>query len=518
VNLRRTGRALLVVAAALGAATLRAAADDGGGAGAGADPYDKVLAEFRKKVETADPDRAVAAVGLLDPANPRSMPELVRVLRARHWRVRGEGMEALAKVPAGPLRAEMRLNLLTHEDLWVREGIAFAMSIGPVPGDAEALVGAMDDTEWRVRRTTARALGEIVSKEGVARLVRAAQEEQDLRVLVWVRASLRAIAGTDFGRNAKGWRAWWEAHKDKPQWKRQGDEVKRTEFGGVPLETVTIEGEATEDAVRRRAARPDLFVLAPFGWTHDWFRPYLDEASQFVRITYVTLPTVKELTGSPGFGAAIPQYPVDRLSSALDALRRQMGKDRVVILADGVSAWIAEKYALKYPGSTAGLVLVDGWLDSPAYAQALARLARDGSPGERWAAQTLLGEGRRDKDESRTLRRVFLTSSLQEPRDSEAYRLWRVAARDDGFAVVPDLMFGGRVRVETPTLFTFPDPEVQPMSGGTTEDLDRIRAAFRKPPPVTAVMREGRGFTHVEEPAEFLRVLEGFLDFAGILK
>ena len=56
------------------------------------------------------------------------------------------------------------------------------------------------------------------------------------------------------------------------------------------------------------------------------------------------------------------------------------------------------------------------------------------------------------------------------------------------------------------------------MSGGTTDDLARIRLSFRKPTPVTAVMRDSRGFAHVEEPAEFLRVLRGFLEAAGILE
>ena len=508
-------RVAVLVVAACGAAANGVAGDEP----ATADPYDKVLDDFRKRVETSDVDRAVGAVQLLDPSNERSMPELVRVLKARHWRVRGAGMEALAKIPPGPLRSEMRLELIANPDLLVREGMAFAMAIGPVPGDAEALAPAMDDKEWRVRRTVARALGEIVSHVGVERLVKAIQEEQDLRVLVWVRASLRAIAGADMGRDPRRWREWWERHKDRPEWKRQGDEVKRADFAGVPLETVTVDSPPDSDEDRkRRESRPDLFVLAPFGWTHDWFRPYLDEANEFVRITYVTLPTVQEVTGSPGFGPSIPVYPVQRLATALDALRAQQGKDRIVVLADGPTAWIAEQYALKYPKHTAGLVLVNGWLDSAAYGQALVRLAARGSGGERWAVAQLMGEGNNDREEARLLRRIFLTSSLTDGRDSEAFRLWRDASRDHGFAIVPDLAFDRHTRIEIPTCFMFPDPEMQPLSGGTPDDLARIRQSFKKPNPITAVLREDRGFAHVDEPAEFLRVLKGFLASAGIVE
>src|SRR6185503_15127384 len=105
----------------------------------------------------------------------------------------------------------------------------------------------------------------------------------------------------------------------------------RSEFAGVPLETITLDGPVlSETEKKRRANRPDLFVLAPFGWTHDWFRPYLDEAAEFVRITYVTLPTVQEVTGSSGFGPSIPTYPVERLAAALDALREKQGKEKII--------------------------------------------------------------------------------------------------------------------------------------------------------------------------------------------
>jgi pimeloyl-ACP methyl ester carboxylesterase len=514
--MRRCG--LLLALAALVAA---GDASPARGAPEGAeDPYARLLEETRRKLEkTDDPDRAVAALQLLDPQNPLSMPEYLRVLARWHWRVRGAAMDALASVEVPSLRAEMRLHLVSHEDGWVREGVAFAMATRPVPGDGEALVAAMDDREWRVRRTAARALGEIVSKEGVARLVRAVREETDLRVSIWVRASLRAIVREDYGRDARPWEAWWAAHRDKPEWKKQGDEVLRSEFAGVPLERITIDRTPSSEPERKaRSKRPELFVLAPFGWTHGWFRPTLDEAAEYLRITYVNLPTVQEVTGQSGFGNSVPSYPVDRLASALDALRAAGGRDRIVLLAAGPAAWIAEKYAMRYRDRVAGLVLVDGWLDAQAYVEALARAARDGTVPQRRAAATLMSPGRRDRDEAADLRRDFLTASLADLRESEAWRLWKEAARDHGFAVVPPLVFDRHVRVEAPTLFYFPDPDVQPLSGGGEEDLRRIRASFRDPTPVIAVVRDGRGLSHVEDPAEFLRVLRGFLEHAGVLQ
>ncbi len=505
---RRAG-AVLVSALLLLLAAAGAHADDD------ADPYGRVLDEFRRKMQGASVEKAAEAVRLLDPANPRSLPELLGVLAKAHWYVRGTAMDALASVPAGPLRAELRLHLLTDEDPWVREGVAFAMATGPVPGDADALVGALDDADWHVRRTAARALGAIVSKDGVARLVRAFTEETDLRVRVWVHASLRAVAGRDFGREPTIWREWWERNRDRPEWKAQGDEVVREEFAGVPLETFTVDTPAPSGG---RSERPEVFVLAPFGYTHDWFRPTLDELSDSVRLTYVTLPTISELTGASGYGPSVPTYPVDRLAAALEDLREKHGAERVVVLASGPTAWIAERYAQRYAKRVAALLLVDGWLDRTAYGQALARLYAQGSASERWAAELLLGEvpTQHTPEEGLRLRRVFLTHALAEPRDSEAWRLWRTAARDTGFVTVPPLEFDRHTRIEIPTLFTFPGES--PFGGGTADDLRRIRASFKKPPPVTAVLRDSRGFAHVEDPEEFLRVLRGFLGFAGVLK
>ncbi len=503
--------AVLFVAAARPVAAR--AADDG----ADADPYGKILADYRQRMRTANVERAVDALQLLDPQNSRSLPEIVKLLATGHWYVRGHAIDALATVPAGPLRSEMRLHLITHEDPWVREGIAYAMSTGPVAGDAEALAAAMDDADFRVRRTASRALGEILSKEGVQRLVRAIAEEQDVRVVVWVRRSLRMIAGSDLGADPAVWQEWWKRHKDRPEWTSQGDEVSRGDFAGVPLETFTVESNVTSEDAERRRNRPDLFVLAPFGYSHDYFRPYLDEASRFVRITYVTLPSVRELTRSTGFGSSIPVYPVAKLAKALDALREQKEKDQIILMAPGPAVWIAEYYALKHEKHVAGLVLSNGWLDRTSYANGLMRLARDGTGPEKWAAGLLMGRGtpRRDELEGQRMRRIFLTHALTDRRDSEAWRLWKDTARDHGFVTVPPIDFSRRVRIEKPTLFTFPG--ASPLGGGTPEDLRRIRESFKKPPPITAVLRDSRGLLHVEEPQEFLRVLEGFLRYMGLI-
>ena len=202
----------------------------------------------------------------------------------------------------------------------------------------------------------------------------------------------------------------------------------------------------------------------------------------------------------------------------MSCLLEQFARRKVLRKAHVKVRLFGSRYLLRFPKHVAGMVLVDGWLDSAAYVQALQQLFAGGDGYEKWAVSQLTGEGRNDKEEARLLRQIFLTSSLQEPRDSEAYRLWRDASHETGFATVPDLAFDRHTRVELPTCFYFPDPDVQPFSGGTAEDLTRIRQSFKRPTPVTAVMRESKGFAHVEEPEKFLGVLQGFLRATGIVE
>ena len=112
---------------------------------AGEEDYDRVLERVKKQLERSGLDHRASAYGLLDPGNSRSLPLLREGLGASHWLLRGSAAEVLSKVTVPALRAELRLDLITHQDVLVREGMALAFVLSPEKGDAEALSDALQD-------------------------------------------------------------------------------------------------------------------------------------------------------------------------------------------------------------------------------------------------------------------------------------------------------------------------------------------------------------------------------------
>jgi pimeloyl-ACP methyl ester carboxylesterase len=477
------------------------------------DNYDRILERYHRLMKRDDLDRKAEAIRLLDPNHPRSLPELREVLKVPHWFVRGHAAVALSKVTDEALRAELRLDLLTHEEWRVREGMAFAFALEPVKGDAEALSDALSDDDWEVRRGAAIALAEIVSKESLKALIGALRKEKDPRVSVRIADTLRRVTGRDLGRDGDAWLAWWEKHKDEIL-KGTEEELKRRDFGGVKLETVTV---ATKRTLPGEKAPLEIFVLAPLGWSHDVFRPWLDELSRFGRVTYVKLPRIDDLTGSSGYGESAPTYPVSKLVKALEELRKELygkrkGKNQVVIFAEGAAGWIAERYAISYRKRTAGLVILNGWIDAESYVKAIARMARSPRGSERWAALTLMNQTKDPHDRAtyRRISRVLLTTRLADRADLSAWLLWSRAQDPQGFVTVPQIKLGDRFRLEIPTVFFFGANDRR--SGFL--DAERIRTHF--PKNVIAVMGKSRGFPFADEYEKFYDVLDRFFEYYGL--
>ncbi len=115
-------------------------------------------AEFQRRWKKPAPEDKASAFRRLDPGRPESLPLLYDGFRFPHWLVRGAAAECASGIPEGPLRSQVRLDLLTHEEGPVRGGIAYAFAIAPLPGDGEAMAGALEDRNAWVRRDPRGAL------------------------------------------------------------------------------------------------------------------------------------------------------------------------------------------------------------------------------------------------------------------------------------------------------------------------------------------------------------------------
>ena len=473
----------------------------------GAEPPPVPLEEFRRLFRRPAVEDKAAAFRRLDPASPDALTLLYDGFRSPHWLVRGAAAERLARLADGPLRSQARLDLLSHEETPVRGGIAYAFSIAAVAGDGDALAGGLADRNPAVRRDSARALVHLPSRGALRALVEALPREADPRVRVWILDALRRISRADEGPDPAKWTAWWQAHKDDAQMQPPEDAPpERREFAGVKLEVVSVPSRRPVDG------RPQLFVLSPLGWNHDSWRPHLDPLHEVFAVHYIRLPTVRELTGQSGYGDSIPVYPVERLAKAFEELRRARRVERVVLLAEGPAAWIAETYAMRYPERSAGLVLVNAWIDADSYASALRRMAELGEGDERAAARSLLGldSSARDAAEDRWMARTSLTHRLMDRSDLLGHLLWTRTRDEQGFCSVPPLRLDRHSRIETPALFLF--PAASPMSGHP--EAQRVRDSF--PKSLVAPLEDTRGLSWVDRHDEFHRIVKGFVDRFGL--
>ena len=124
------------------------------------------------------------------------------------------------------------------------------------------------------------------------------------------------------------------------------------------------------------------------------------------------------LSEEPGF-YSWPAYAQD-----MDALRHQLGEERVAVIGLSMGGAIALEYALDYPERVAALALVDSALDGFSYSDAFIgffrRLERLGRAGDReglereWLAHQLFDGARKDKRAWRLVRSMVARFSWAE--------------------------------------------------------------------------------------------------------
>lgn len=119
-------------------------------------------------------------------------------------------IEGLGKLAAQDTKWQSRLRVLSRDsDPLSRRGAARAFAYQPVEVSTGALLGLVEDKDWRVRLEAIRQLGLVRGSGSVGVLVERMEGETG-RLRRAIAVSLRQLTGQDHGFSSARWASWWQ--------------------------------------------------------------------------------------------------------------------------------------------------------------------------------------------------------------------------------------------------------------------------------------------------------------------
>lgn len=128
-------------------------------------------------------------------------------------------------------------------------------------------------------------------------------------------------------------------------------------MASAPALAAAVDGMAIRSTVRGEGET----IIFVHGWTCDdssWDAQVPAFARDY-RVVTLDLPG----HGKSQSPARAEDFSMDLFAAAVEAVRAEIGADKVVLVGHSMGAGVIRTYALRYPGRVAGLVAVDGALD-----------------------------------------------------------------------------------------------------------------------------------------------------------
>lgn len=459
-----------------------------------ADDLSNAMAAFRRAAGHDARAEALKDFPKDDPAAVKALLDLAP--KTDSW-IRGKIVEFLAEENFCAALAEVA----SKGTAWQSREAAVA-ALGELD-EAPSVLPALADKEWRVRRSAVLALGGDPSREKVDALIGRLPAEKERRVLVHLIATLQGWTGQRWGADSAKWGEWWSAHSAE-KLDPAAAEKGKIEFQGLTLRHETIALYPTDLG---------MVVLPDYPMRPEYYRPHLDSLATKARLHYVRLPDPKSLKLDKDSNGT-PIYPVDSLAGALETMRKQFQEKKVVLLAHGMSGWLAMAYAQRYPEAVSALILVSAWpdedsfLDSARRAKKQAKADRDGDLES--LASYNLGETH-EWAMSRTVARLrLLTADADDP---ILYRILPTFWEDYGeFVVIPDVGQRFRQGIPTPALFIYGARD------SYSGESEFARAKKNFPSATSISLRQSGQLPFLDEPDKFEEAVVGFLKRAGVVK
>lgn len=126
---------------------------------------------------------------------------------------------------------------------------------------------------------------------------------------------------------------------------------------GSPAMAASVDGLVLHSTVRGEGPT----IVFVHGWTCDessW-EGQVDAFAQDYRVVTLDLPG----HGQSGGPEKTEDFSIDLFAAAVEAVRAELGAEKVVLVGHSMGAGVIRKYALNYPDHVAGLVAIDRPLD-----------------------------------------------------------------------------------------------------------------------------------------------------------
>lgn len=472
--------------------------------------------DLAEAIASKDSNKRHAAVRALDPSDDKALKVLLQIVEKDDWYAREAAISALAGAKGEAL--ETLQKKMKRGDGFLQEGIALAFAASNDRARVPDILPLLKEKDPRSRWAAAVALSKLHETQSIPALLDAWEEEKEARLRFRYYETLKAITGEDIGQTLVDWRNWFKgvgdefvppSQREKEQGAGEGGTQKKEESGTVLRD---VELSFTESG-----AGGPLFVLPEYGYNKDYLVPAMKELEDVCRIFYIDLPSLDKFKNlSMAGGTGIPYYPIDKLVDAFDELRIQRKQKTIAILGHGITAWVAMRYATKYPQNVSHLILVSTWSGGSAFERGRARLEQDGKDKgdieQEHYAQSLLIDMQtgqptyqaKDQAEAEALFRMGWTSYFADRREGMALMLHPEVHRAMGQCIVPDFEISKEKGNPVPTLIIYGKQAVW------TDYNDMRTMAKCYPNSALIACPSSNMLPMIEDYKTFTKALEGF--------
>ncbi|MCC6572912.1 MAG: alpha/beta hydrolase [Planctomycetes bacterium] len=350
------------------------------------------------------------------------------------------------------------------------------------------------------------------------------EKKPDALMIFQLSDAMENLTGQEHGNEVKSWRNWWDSGaKDRDLIPRQADKLTKD------LQEIQLEEHSYARKRGRMIENLDVLVLPDFGWSGQYWQPYICELNKIFACYMVSLPDASRVKPEPKrpYGNDAYVYPLPQLVEAFEKRREASQQKKVGIIAHGISGWIALQYARQRPDSVAFIIVISTWSGTKSFNSSISQLENNQNPiikyfgaAQRYDPNPTARVGPRSMtEEQNTLAHVGSYKSMHlDPYALEP--LFYALAQDQfrqqipGVALVPDdfEFKKGVTPIDVPAMIIWGAKDWRHVK----EDQKTIPEAFKNP--TLALYENSYRVPWAEEPVRFVNDVKKMVEKYGIGK